>query len=150
MKEEFSVVMDNSTWLLGDGTNINFWNDSWCGPPLSEHLHIPNHVSQLLTAKVSDFIFNGSWVFPDLLIQAYPNLYSITFIPMEPDADSLLWKNTDDGDLTLKEAYLFKLQQVHDLPWANSIWSSDIPPSKSLLVWRIMHDKVPTGENLMS
>jgi hypothetical protein len=153
MKEEFSVVMDNSTWLLGDGTNINFWNDSWCGPPLSEHLHIPNHVSQLLTAKVSDFIFNGSWVFPDLLIQAYPNLYSITsqvIIPMEPDADSLLWKNTDDGDLTLKEAYLFKLQQVHDLPWANSIWSSDIPPSKSLLVWRIMHDKVPTDENLMS
>jgi ribonuclease HI len=145
--------MDNSTWLLGDGTNINFWNDSWCGPPLSEHLHIPNHVSQLLTAKVSDFIFNGSWVFPDLLIQAYPNLYSITsqvIIPMEPDADSLLWKNTDDGDLTLKEAYLFKLQQVHDLPWANSIWSSDIPPSKSLLVWRIMHDKVPTDENLMS
>ncbi|KAK2364401.1 hypothetical protein QL285_089276 [Trifolium repens] len=153
MKEEFSVVMDNSTWLLGDGTNINFWNDSWCGPPLSEHLHIPNHVSQLLTAKVSDFIFNGSWVFPDLLIQAYPNLYSITsqvIIPMEPDADSLLWKNIDDGDLTLKEAYLFKLQQVHDLPWANSIWSSDIPPSKSLLVWRIMHDKVPTDENLMS
>jgi hypothetical protein len=97
--------------------------------------------------------FNGTWVFPDQLIQAYLNLYSITsqvIIPMEPDADSLLWKNTDDGDLSLKEAYLFKLQQVHDLPWANSIWSSDIPPSKSLLVWRIMHDKVPTDENLMS
>jgi hypothetical protein len=57
MKEEFSVVMDNSTWLLGDGTDIDFWNDSWCGPPLSEQLYISNHVSQLLTTKVSDFIF---------------------------------------------------------------------------------------------
>jgi ribonuclease HI len=36
------------------------------------------------------------------------------------------------------------------LNWAKAIWSPDIPPSKSLLVWRIMHEKVPTDENLMS
>ncbi|GAU32674.1 hypothetical protein TSUD_218510 [Trifolium subterraneum] len=33
--------------------------------------------------------------------------------------------------------------------WAKTIWNSDIPPSKSLLVWRLMHNKVPTDENLM-
>ncbi|MCH86122.1 ribonuclease H protein, partial [Trifolium medium] len=36
-----------------------------------------------------------------------------------------------------------------DLHWAKVIWSPDIPPSKSLLVWRLMHNKVPTDDNLM-
>jgi hypothetical protein len=51
--------------------------------------------------------------------------------------------------LQLKEAYLFKLQQFQDLYWPKLIWSADIPPSKSLFVWRLMHDKVPTDEQLL-
>jgi hypothetical protein len=69
--------------------------------------------------------------------------------PLVPFADQLLWKLTDDGDLCLKDAYLFKVQQVQDLSWAKCIWSPDIPPSKALLVWRLMHGKVPTDDNLM-
>ncbi|PNX75644.1 ribonuclease H [Trifolium pratense] len=68
---------------------------------------------------------------------------------MDQSQDKLLWKHTDSGDLELKEAYQFKMQQYQDLHWAQIIWSSDIPPSKSLLVWRLMHGKVPTDENLM-
>ncbi|GAU31934.1 hypothetical protein TSUD_288680 [Trifolium subterraneum] len=68
---------------------------------------------------------------------------------MEPSRDSLLWKHTDSGDLQGKDAYLFKMQQFQDLNWANYIWSCDIPPSKSILVWRLMHGKVPTDDNLM-
>ncbi|PNX55100.1 ribonuclease H [Trifolium pratense] len=54
----------------------------------------------------------------------------------------------DTGDLQLKEAYQFKHQQYQDLLWAKIIWSPDIPPSKSLLAWRLMHEKVLTDENL--
>ncbi|GAU28119.1 hypothetical protein TSUD_295560 [Trifolium subterraneum] len=36
-----------------------------------------------------------------------------------------------------------------DLYWAKVIWTPDIPPSKSLFAWRLMHGKVPTDENLM-
>ncbi|MCH92253.1 hypothetical protein A2U01_0013190 [Trifolium medium] len=47
-----------------------------------------------------------------------------------------LWKllrinsygNTDSGELQLKDAYQFNLQQFKDLHWAKTIWSSDIPP----------------------
>jgi hypothetical protein len=51
--------------------------------------------------------------------------------------------------LKLKEAYIFKLQQFQELHWAKTIWSNDIQPSKSLFIWRLMHNKVPTDENLM-
>jgi hypothetical protein len=59
IKEEFSVIIVNTAWLLGDGKVINFWNDSWCGLPLSEQLQIPNHICQSLSSTVSDFIING-------------------------------------------------------------------------------------------
>jgi ribonuclease HI len=153
VRDEFPVVKDNSTWLLGDGNDINFWNDSWCGLTIAEQLQIPEHTSQFLTSTVSDFIFNGNWVIPPQLSQAFPNLISIisnVTIPLVPSKDKLLWIHTDDGDLSLKDAYFFNIQQLHDLPWANSIWSPDIPPSKSLFVWRIMHGKVPTDDNLMA
>ncbi|PNX57079.1 GDSL esterase/lipase, partial [Trifolium pratense] len=47
----------------------------------------------------------------------------------------------DTGDLQLKEAHQFKHQQYQDLLWAKIIWSLDIPPSKFLLAWRLMHEK---------
>jgi hypothetical protein len=151
-KDEFQTIMDNTSWLLGDGKNINFWNDEWCGAPLSSQLNIPDHVSQRLSASVSDFIYNGSWCIPPQLALAFPNLIPIVSqitIPLTFSIDKLLWKHSDNGDLQLKEAYLFKMQQFQDLSWANLIWSTDIPPSKSLLVWRIMQEKVPTDENLL-
>ncbi|MCI03696.1 ribonuclease H protein, partial [Trifolium medium] len=136
--------MENSVWLLGNGDqDITFWNDNWCGIPLVEQFNIPAHISHSLSSTVSDYIVNGLWNIPPQLSQAYTNLGSIVhqvIIPMEPSQDKLLWKHTDSGDLQLKEAYHFKIQQFQDLYWANTIWSPDIPPSKSLL---------PTDENLI-
>jgi ribonuclease HI len=153
IKNEFATVRDNSAWLLGDGEDISFWNDSWCGLPIAEQLNLPEQISQSLVSTVSDFIVDGTWVIPPQLSDLYPTLISIVSqvsIPSFPAKDKILWKHTDDGDLQLKEAYQFKLMQHQELVWAKAIWNIDIPPSKSLLAWRIMHGKVPTDENLMS
>ncbi|MCH80179.1 ribonuclease H protein [Trifolium medium] len=152
VKEELSVIMDNSIWLLGDGVDLNFWSDNWCGEPLCDLLNIPCHIVPFLSSKVVDFIVNGCWSIPSPLAQAYPTLSSIlsnVVIPLEHSHDKLLWKHSDHGDLQQKEAYLFKVQQYQILDWAKLIWMKDIPPSKALLVWRLMHDKIPTDENLM-
>jgi ribonuclease HI len=151
IKEEFSVIAANSIWLLGNGQNINFWNDNWCGTTLADFFNLPAHISQHLTSTVSDYIVNGAWSFPPQLLQQF-NFSSIihrVIIPYDGPNDQLLWIHTDSGDLQLKDAYCFKFQQFQELPWAKLIWSSDIPPSKSLLVWRLMHDKVPTDEQLI-
>jgi hypothetical protein len=63
--------------------------------------------------------------------------------------DKLVWRPSSFGDLTFKDAYLFNVELGNQLSWAKTIWSIDIPPTKSLLVWRLMHDKTPTDENLM-
>jgi hypothetical protein len=83
----------------------------------------------------------------------FSNLSSIVHnvtIPLEEYHDKLLWKHSDNGDLELKQAYTFKMQQYQVLHWAKLIWNPSIPPSKSLFAWRLMHNKVPTDENLMT
>ncbi|GAU31405.1 hypothetical protein TSUD_370540 [Trifolium subterraneum] len=152
IKEEFGVIKDNSAWILGDGEDINFWNDNWCGTPLAEFFNIPLHVRPLLTSTVSDYLVDGQWSIPEQLSHAFPQLCNTlnqVTIPLEHAPDQLLWKHTDSGDLSLKDAYGFKMQNFDELHWATIIWNTDIPPSKSFLVWRLMHNKVPTDENLM-
>jgi ribonuclease HI len=152
IKEEYDVIVDNSVWLVGNGENINFWNDNWCGVVLSEHYNIPSHTRQLLTSTVSDYLSNGCWNIPSQLQLEFSNLLSLVnqaTIPLEQCQDSLLWKHTDSGCLELKEAYSFKMPPLQDLFWARCVWSPDIPPSKSLMVWRLMHNKMPTDENLI-
>jgi hypothetical protein len=152
IKDEFGVIMDNSLWLLGNGEEINFWNDNWCGTPLVDLFNIPSHIGQFLSSRVSDYIQHGQWNLPPQLSLMFNNLSSIVFsvtIPLDQSSNKLLWKHTDTGDLELKQAYSFKMQQSQDLLWAKLIWNPAIPPSKSLMVWRLMHQKMPTDENLM-
>jgi hypothetical protein len=151
MKDEFSTILNNSVWLLGNGKDINFWTDSWCGPPLSEVYNIPAHISKHISSTVNDYILNGQWNIPIQLSQKFSNLTSLVqqvTIPLESTPDLLLWKHSDSGELSLADAYSFNLPHLQDLEWTKFIWSADIPPSKSLLAWRLMHNTMPTDENL--
>lgn len=50
----------------------------------------------------------------------------------------------------MKDAYAFKKHVFPKILWAKHIWSKDIPPSKSLFVWRLMLNKLPKDDNLDS
>lgn len=84
-------------------------------------------------------------VFPTLTL-----LVQQISIPAEVRQDKLIWSRNDTGVLSFKEAFLFKSQATNNLHWATTIWSKDVPPSKSLLCWRLMHNKISTDENLLS
>jgi ribonuclease HI len=151
VKTEYSNIKSNSVWIIGDGSSISFWHDNWSGSPLTSKLAIPDQVSGSLQATVRDFIFNNKWNIPPLLSRFFPSLQGILnsgSLPLDDPTDLLSWQHTVDGDMKLRDAYHFKSQFHYDLPWANIIWSNDIPPSRSLLVWRLMHGKLPTDENL--
>ncbi|XP_024636247.1 uncharacterized protein [Medicago truncatula] len=151
VKQEFSIIRENSKILIGDGENTLFWTDKWGGPPLCDILQIPPNIHHLLKSRVSDYIQNYQWNIPWQLQTLFPNLKNLVeqvTIPVVHKCDKLVWTNSASGDLSLKEAYLFKSQHIQNIHWAKTIWSKDIPPSKSLIAWRIMHDKMPTDEKL--
>jgi len=86
------------------------FGDSWCGEPLSRQLHLNPHISGRLSA-VCDFIRNGQWEVPLFLLSYFPtlaNLVAQVTLPMHPTSDRWIWKHSNNGELSLKEAYVFK------------------------------------------
>jgi len=153
IKHKFTEVILNSSWLVGNGSEINFWTDNWCGETLVSTLNIAPIIHPLLKSSVSDFINGTSWNIPASLVQIFPILQSIinkVCIPAVDKDDQLMWKHSHDGNLSFKDAYQYHCVIGQNISWAKIIWNNSIPPSKSLMVWRSLHNKLPTDENLSS
>lgn len=54
----------------------------------------------------------------------------------------------DNDVLSFKDTYSFFNGFVSTCDWGMLIWHSLTPPSKSLLFWRLMYDKLHTDDNL--
>ncbi|GAU22526.1 hypothetical protein TSUD_296460 [Trifolium subterraneum] len=150
VKHKLPEIYSNSSWQLGNGELIKNLSDPWSGEPLMISLNIPQHLHTFLKAKVKHFIDNHAWNIPACLLLAYPDLHSLTAnitIPLRDNVDSLCWKHSHDGDLTMKDSYSFHCagQQFN---WSKKVWNIDIPPSKSMVVWRSLQNKLPTDECL--
>lgn len=108
IKPHLNSVLENSSWLLGDGSNINFWNDVWLSKPLNSLLSLPAHLHSSLNAKVKDFPHNNSWFIPSIILQNCPaiaeELKHIS-IPSFPSKDTRVWCRNESGSLTLKDAF---------------------------------------------
>ena len=151
IKKEFNIVKENTYWNIGDGKGINFLMDQWCGDPLIQTLNLTSAQIQNFPQMLCEYVQNGQWYFPADVVQEVPlarSLVSHVTIPIQRSMDKLVWKHSGNGYLSLKDAYNFKKNHFPKLPWAKIIWSSDIPPSKSLCVWRVMLNKLSTDDNL--
>lgn len=115
IKNEFVTVMHNSRWLIGNGSNIHFWEDNWYGEPLLEALNLtPNDISNY-PAYVGDFIINNHWHIPANILVNYLDLSLFTnkvVIPAEECEDRLIWKHNTLGEISLKDSYDFKRHHV--------------------------------------
>jgi hypothetical protein len=151
IKEQGQIIEQNPRWLVGNGNKINFWLHNWSGTTIADYLQIPHHLHSPLHSTVADFIINHQWCVPLDLQLVFPTLspYLLQFtIPLEVKDDQLLWIHSTHGDLTLKDAYSFVALPGTSVSWAKSIWNVAIPPSKSFMVWRLFHHKMPTDEIL--
>jgi hypothetical protein len=130
IKGYYSVIMENSSWLLGNGDNINFWLDHWCGEPIAKSLDIPIYLQHHLSSTVNQFLVNNHWLIPPIILNNYPqlaNIISRVSIPIEPKPDELLWNNSTSGSLSLKDAYLFKDPIGQNIHWSKIVWNISIP-----------------------
>lgn len=119
--------------------------------PLVDLLHIPENCHHLLKARVSDFIHGSSWSIPSPINQKFPELANILLkvhIPFFSETDHMIWTGSELGKLPFKEAFFHLNPPRSNLNWCKLIWNSSIPPSKSCIVWRLMHNKMSTYENL--
>ncbi|CAJ2663194.1 unnamed protein product [Trifolium pratense] len=133
--------------LIWDLMNSNIL---WASFLRSRVVRNKNFISQL-NYPVSDFIFDHQWHIPMDIQTAFPQLLSYLqqfFIPFEDKEDFLIWNHTTSGELTMKDAYHFFSNPGPTASWSKTIWNIAIPPSKSFLVWRLFHHKMPTDDAL--
>lgn len=151
IKNHIHLVRDNSVWQIGNGNSISFWRDRWLNQSLVDATNIPDLVRPMLQASISDFILDNRWVLPHTLALKFLSVYAKILqvpIPTVKEQDYLIWTTTDSGTLTFKDAFV-QLNPLQPLsPFFKLIWNVVIPPSRSFLVWQIIHEKLPIDENL--
>lgn len=99
----FSVVEDHMSWLIGNGENIKFWTDNWCGKKLIDIVQLPFNLQRNLQAKLSDFIHDHSVCIPPNLLFACPLLQQLVpLVSVNPlGDDKVFWKDTNNGLLSV-------------------------------------------------
>lgn len=137
IKTEFQNVKENSSILIGNGQNTSFWFDIWRGhSTLADIFHVPAAWHVFLKDTISKFIHNHNWEILQQLIDHCPNNLSNVnkvVLPTENIDDCLVWKLTDTGELSLKQAYSFKCKTNSQPHWSRFVWSKDIPPARSFV-----------------
>lgn len=78
IKNEFNIVKENTSWVIGDGKSINFWKDQWCGEPIIQILHLTNSQIQNYPQKLCDFVQNDHWAIPNDILQEFPPIRLLT------------------------------------------------------------------------
>lgn len=76
------------------------------------------------------------------------HLLSNVHIPLKEKEDVYIWSHVDDGVLTIKVAYRYKHPATQILSWGKLLWNVHILTFISLLFWRLIHQQIPTDENL--
>ena len=82
--------------------------------------------------------------FGQVMIGIFPYHYSrcrifFNHIMVKEEQDIPNWILDESGRFTLKSARTFFLEPGVPCGWGKFIWSSSIPPSKTLVLWKICH-----------
>ncbi|KAK0575059.1 hypothetical protein LWI29_033415 [Acer saccharum] len=85
------------------------------------------------------------WDIPASFKASHPVVASeIEKVVVSTDPDSLVWTCSLDGVVSCKSAYDSLSEIGSSVFWGKQIWASFIPPSRSVLIWRLFHGKIPT------
>ncbi|XP_058734177.1 uncharacterized protein LOC131605902 [Vicia villosa] len=150
IKVYYADVIENCIWSLGNGNTVNFWLDNWVGETLASKFKVTGLFHNSLVSKVRHWWNSEAWSINTNIQTAIPDLLSTIskFSISDLSPDLLAWKNYVNGALSLKEAYNFFLKPSPQPAWSSFPWDKDTSPSHSMIVWRFMHNKLPTDDNL--
>ena len=77
-----------------------------------------------------------------------PHLFSHIMVRAGQDVPN--WILDESGRFTLKLAKTFFLEPGVPCGWGKFIWSSDIPPSKTLVLWKVFHGRLATDQHIQN
>ena len=112
---------------------------------LTNIVELPDGSSILDT--VSQFWTGCDWNIP-LSLQQMPYFFNHIMVREEQDIPN--WILDECGHFTLKLARTFFLEAEVPCGWGKFIWFSYIQPSKTLVLWKDFHGRLPTNQHIQN
>ncbi|PNX95563.1 ribonuclease H, partial [Trifolium pratense] len=155
------VIKRGSYWSIGDGEDINIWEDNWMQQKSATYKGRPkpNNLNLIKVKELMDSNYN-EWN-TDIINQVFLpyEAQMILNIPIidKTQPDMLTWDCTQDGQYSVKSGY-HAIMEWGNLPNAspsnnsqhiwNVLWKLKVPPKHSHLLWRVLHNALPVKNNL--
>ncbi|XP_048503164.1 uncharacterized protein LOC125498892 [Beta vulgaris subsp. vulgaris] len=142
---------------LGNEKTIRIDKDTWHhqGKSLKPKMR-EDHPSRENYKMVSDIIDQDRRWKQSVIWNIFPKEEAreilATLIPQGEEEDELEWSHTKSGRFTVKSGYWFLQNNTNNQDkkehfWKD-LWKSNIFPKWKHFIWKIMHNAVPTAENL--
>ncbi|KAK3205108.1 hypothetical protein Dsin_019154 [Dipteronia sinensis] len=109
LRDCFSSISRHSRWLIGDGSLINLWKDTWLDRSILSLVNYHGNCSSL-SYTVSSFICHGCWCIPASFIFGFPHVADMirkVFLPPNNAQDQLVWELSRSGTPSFAELYDF-------------------------------------------
>jgi hypothetical protein len=158
-----SLIEEGMVWRVGNGLNLNLWEDKWI---ISTHSHKIQDPIRVLSkeAKVADIIdLDSNWWNVPLIEQIFSpeTVERICSIPISPRSqeDKLIWARTKTGVFSVRSAYHLEMERrTREMgsvssrsdpnPYWRRLWKLRVPRYIILFLWRASNDILPTKHNL--
>lgn len=161
------VLAAGLRWRIGDGSNVNIWEDPWVPRPTTFRIMSPPK-QQLKQVKELILPNGKEWNLP--LMKAVLSLIDvqvISSIPLNAEEcdDKLIWHYCKNGIYNVKSGYQVAQHlvrngcesqkaegegsntQAQEDVWI-SLWKLSVPPKLKVFIWKCLHEFIPCKEHL--
>lgn len=160
-----TILQDGTTWRVGCGDKIKFWEDSWSGHgealklkyPRLYRISLQQHklIQQVGSFNDSAWEWNLSWrrpLFDNEIASAVGFMEDISQIAIQRHtADCWMWKAEPNGFYSTRSAYnlLQECSVEANLDEAlQNLWKLKIPAKATIFAWSLIKDRLLTKSNL--
>ncbi|XP_057790938.1 uncharacterized protein LOC131008050 [Salvia miltiorrhiza] len=129
-------------------TFTNFWLDDWLGYSIAAKCGAPPYLR--LSQSIADYFYDGVWHFTQNFINNFPEIVcDILLVPIGEEDDTRYWKPALHGEITAKLASSHHGNRHPSVRWGKWLWEPYIPIRRSIMCWRLIHNRLPTYDRLI-
>ena len=149
LRNHIQTLIDESIWAVGRNSKVHFWTGNWLGSPLTSLISYSDNLEPSIDAVIGDVTSDFDWSLPASFVSSFPQIADDIRNTVISDSDTLIWRHSVSGSVTCADSYTSLAGVTSKERWGSKFWASFIPPSRSLVFWRLLQNKLSTEKNLI-
>lgn len=159
------LIKEGIIWRVGDGSQINTWEDPWLPRGVTRRPMTPRGLSLLTTVDELIDPLTGSWDAQSVTATFWPEDATLILgLPVRVDVqDRPAWHYDSKRRFSVKSTYKLAVQirdrkqarrasaatsaQDAGFPW-QKIWQLALPNKVKMFLWRLTHNSLPVKRRL--